>query len=128
MAMAARSRRRRRRCSSDLAPGLTRRELGERIELFRTAMRSQAARSSRTRSCSATGPVVLGGVSQYVARVKCAMLAWVAAEDALQQLGRGVVPRVVVNVWGEGKASVEDVGYHAHNHTRRPSWSTLTRS
>ena len=25
----------------------------------------------------------LGGVSKYVARVKCAMLAWVAAEDAL---------------------------------------------
>ena len=28
----------------------------------------------------------LGGVSKYVARVKCAMLAWVAAEDALRKL------------------------------------------
>ena len=32
--------------------------------------------------------VVLGGVSRYVARVKCAMLAWVAAEDALGMLPR----------------------------------------
>ena len=27
----------------------------------------------------------LGGVSRYVARVKCAMLAWVAVEDALHK-------------------------------------------
>jgi nitrogen fixation NifU-like protein len=27
--------------------------------------------------------VVLGGVSRYIARVKCAMLAWVALEDAM---------------------------------------------
>jgi nitrogen fixation protein NifU and related proteins len=30
---------------------------------------------------------VLSGASRFVARVKCAMLAWVAAEDALAQLG-----------------------------------------
>jgi nitrogen fixation NifU-like protein len=27
----------------------------------------------------------LGGVSKYVARVKCAMLAWVALEESLAQ-------------------------------------------
>ena len=31
----------------------------------------------------AIGAVVLGGVSRYIARVKCAMLAWVALEDAM---------------------------------------------
>jgi nitrogen fixation NifU-like protein len=29
--------------------------------------------------------VALNGVSRYVARVKCAMLAWVALEQALEQ-------------------------------------------
>jgi nitrogen fixation NifU-like protein len=29
----------------------------------------------------------LAGVSKYAARVKCAMLAWVAAEDALSLAG-----------------------------------------
>ncbi|MES2866301.1 MAG: hypothetical protein V4703_06025, partial [Actinomycetota bacterium] len=28
----------------------------------------------------------LGSVSRYVARVKCAMLGWVAAEDAIRKL------------------------------------------
>jgi len=28
----------------------------------------------------------LGGVSKYIARVKCAMLAWVAAEHAIAQV------------------------------------------
>ncbi len=66
---------------SDLAPGLTAPELGERIELFRTAMRSRGTIEPDEDKLG--DAVALGGVSRYVARVKCAMLAWVAGEDAL---------------------------------------------
>ncbi|WP_285726664.1 Fe-S cluster assembly sulfur transfer protein SufU [Psychromicrobium xiongbiense] len=54
----------------------------ELIEQFRTVMRS--------RGTIEADPGVLGeaaafsGVSRYAARVKCAMLAWVAVEDALR--------------------------------------------
>jgi nitrogen fixation NifU-like protein len=66
---------------SDLAPGLTIPELGERIELFRTAMRSHGTIEPDEELLG--DAVALGGVSRYVARVKCAMLAWVAGEEAL---------------------------------------------
>jgi nitrogen fixation NifU-like protein len=66
---------------SDLAPGLRLSELGERIELFRTAMRSRGTIEPDEDLLG--DAVALGGVSRYVARVKCAMLAWVAGEDAL---------------------------------------------
>jgi nitrogen fixation NifU-like protein len=55
--------------------------LGERIELFRTAMRSRGTIEPDEEKLG--DAVALGGVSRYVARVKCAMLAWVAGEDAL---------------------------------------------
>jgi nitrogen fixation protein NifU and related proteins len=66
---------------SDLAPGLTVSDLGERIELFRTAMRSRGTIEPDEELLG--DAVALGGVSRYVARVKCAMLAWVAGEEAL---------------------------------------------
>jgi nitrogen fixation protein NifU and related proteins len=66
---------------SDLAPGLTVAELVERIDLFRTAMRSRGAIEPDEELLG--DAVALGGVSRYVARVKCAMLAWVAGEEAL---------------------------------------------
>ena len=66
---------------SDLAPGLTIPVLGERIELFRTAMRSRGTIEPDEELLG--DAVALGGVSRYVARVKCAMLAWVAGEEAL---------------------------------------------
>jgi nitrogen fixation NifU-like protein len=66
---------------SDLAPGLSREDLGERIELFRTAMRSKGTIEPDEELLG--DAVALGGVSKYVARVKCAMLAWVAGEEAL---------------------------------------------
>jgi nitrogen fixation NifU-like protein len=68
---------------SDLAPGLTTAELGERIEVFRTAMRSRGTIEPDEELLG--DAVALGGVSRYVARVKCAMLAWVAGEDAIAQ-------------------------------------------
>jgi nitrogen fixation protein NifU and related proteins len=66
---------------SDLAPGLTMAELGERIEVFRVAMRSRGAIEPDEELLG--DAVALGGVSRYVARVKCAMLAWVAGEEAI---------------------------------------------
>jgi nitrogen fixation protein NifU and related proteins len=66
---------------SDLAAGLTTGELGERIDLFRTAMRSRGTIEPDEELLG--DAVALGGVSRYVARVKCAMLAWVAGEEAI---------------------------------------------
>ena len=68
-----------------LAEGLTVPELEHRIDAFRVAMRS---RGKITPDEELLGDAAaLGGVSRYVARVKCAMLGWVAAEDALRKLG-----------------------------------------
>lgn len=53
------------------------------IEEFREALRSRGAiplEEERFGDAAA-----LSGVSKYVARVKCAMLAWVAAEDLLSR-------------------------------------------
>jgi nitrogen fixation NifU-like protein len=69
---------------ADLAPGLSREDLQVRIDAFRTAMRSKGRIEPDEDLLG--DAVVLGGVSRYTARVKCAMLAWVAAEDALTRL------------------------------------------
>jgi len=66
---------------SDLATGLTTAELGTRIDVFRTAMRSRGTIEPDEELLG--DAVALGGVSRYVARVKCAMLAWVAGEEAI---------------------------------------------
>jgi nitrogen fixation NifU-like protein len=56
-------------------------DLSTMIEEFRTAMRSRGTiELDEERFGDAAA---LSGVSRYVARVKCAMLAWVAAEDLL---------------------------------------------
>ncbi|PWB96526.1 Fe-S cluster assembly sulfur transfer protein SufU [Salinibacterium hongtaonis] len=57
--------------------------LAERIDEFRTAMRSRGAIEPSEEVFG--DAAALSGVSRYIARVKCAMLAWVAAEDALRQ-------------------------------------------
>lgn len=69
---------------SDLAAGLTTEELTVRIDSFREAMRSRGEILPDEELLG--DAVVLGGVSRYMARVKCAMLAWVAGEHALSQL------------------------------------------
>lgn len=68
---------------AELAEGLTVEELEVRIDAFRTAMRSRGKIEPDEELLG--DAAALGGVSRYVARVKCAMLAWVAAEDALQK-------------------------------------------
>ena len=75
---------------SDLASGLTVDELATRIEAFREAMRSRGAIAPDEELFG--DAAVLAGVSRYPARVKCAMLAWVAAEQALATAGRAAAP------------------------------------
>jgi len=70
--------------ASLLAEGLTVDELEVRIAAFREAMRSRGTIEPDEELLG--DAAALGGVSRYVARVKCAMLAWVAAEDALTRL------------------------------------------
>lgn len=61
--------------------GMTIAEFEEFADGFREAMRS---RGEITLSEEQYGDLAsLSGVSKFVARVKCAMLAWVAAEDSL---------------------------------------------
>ncbi|MGN6744389.1 MAG: Fe-S cluster assembly sulfur transfer protein SufU [Amnibacterium sp.] len=69
---------------TDVAAGLTVVELHERIEAFRTAMRSRGR--IEPDEALLGDAIALGGVSRYPARVKCAMLAWVAAESAARAL------------------------------------------
>ena len=68
---------------TDVAAGLTTGELTDRIDSFREVMRSRGTIEPDEELFG--DAVVLGGVSKYMARVKCAMLAWVAAEHALAQ-------------------------------------------
>ena len=67
--------------SADEGSPWTTDELAALIDEFREALRSRGAiplDEERFGDAAA-----LSGVSRYVARVKCAMLAWVAAEDLL---------------------------------------------
>lgn len=66
---------------TELAEGLTVEDLRVRIDAFRTAMQSRGKIAPDEELLG--DAVALGGVSKYVARVKCAMLGWVAAEHAL---------------------------------------------
>jgi len=70
---------------ADLVEGMTVPEIQQRIDVFREAMRSRGKIEPDEELLG--DAAALGSVSRYVARVKCAMLAWVAAEDALRKLG-----------------------------------------
>ena len=61
--------------------GMPRAEASALIDGFRTAMRSRGTIALDEETFSDAS--ALSGVSRYTARVKCAMLAWVAFEDAL---------------------------------------------
>ena len=69
---------------AELATGLTVPELTQRIAAFREMLRSRGEFEPDEELLG--DAIVLSGVSKYVARVKCAMLAWVAAEHAIAQL------------------------------------------
>ena len=68
---------------SELVEGLSSTDATSLLEEFRTSMRSRGAiEVDEDRFGDA---IALNGVSRYVARVKCAMLPWVALEHALAQ-------------------------------------------
>lgn len=69
---------------SDLLPGTPLAEVPERIALFREMMRSKGEGVADDEPLG--DAAVLVGVSRYIARVKCAMLAWVALEADLAQI------------------------------------------
>lgn len=69
---------------ADLVEGMTVPEVQQRIDVFREALRSRGKIDPDEELLG--DAAVLGSVSRYVARVKCAMLAWVAAEDAMHKL------------------------------------------
>jgi nitrogen fixation NifU-like protein len=68
---------------SDLVQNVATEDAVTRIAAFRELMRSRGTLEGDEDLLG--DAVVLGGVSRYVARVKCAMLSWVAFEDALRQ-------------------------------------------
>ena len=66
---------------SDVIRDLDRDAVNARIDAFRTMMQSKGTIEGDEELLG--DAVVLAGASRYVARIKCAMLAWVALEDAL---------------------------------------------
>ncbi|WP_308466401.1 Fe-S cluster assembly sulfur transfer protein SufU [Rathayibacter soli] len=68
----------------DLVPGMTTGDVTTRIAAFRAMIHSQGADEGDPELLG--DAVALSGVSRYVARVKCAMLGWVALEGALGEL------------------------------------------
>ncbi|MEE1619973.1 Fe-S cluster assembly sulfur transfer protein SufU [Zafaria sp. Z1313] len=66
---------------AEAAPGLPAGELAELIEEFRLVMRSRGTREADEEVLG--DAAAFAGVSRFPARVKCAMLAWVAAEQSL---------------------------------------------
>jgi nitrogen fixation NifU-like protein len=69
---------------SELAPGMSRDELRATIGEFRTMLRSRG--EGEPNEDVLGDAVAFQGVSKYVMRVKCAMLAWVATEACLAEL------------------------------------------
>ncbi len=68
---------------AEQAVGLTAAQLEQRVESFRASMRSRG--EIPVDEDLLGDAVALEGAAKFVARVKCAMLAWVAAEAALAQ-------------------------------------------
>ncbi|MGN6428612.1 MAG: Fe-S cluster assembly sulfur transfer protein SufU [Leifsonia sp.] len=66
---------------SDLVHDADRAELAAAVAAFRELMQSKGALEGDEEVLG--DAVALAGVSKYVTRVKCAMLPWVALEDAL---------------------------------------------
>ena len=66
---------------SELSPGLSQADSERLIAQFREVLRSRGTLELDEDTFG--DAFALSGVSKYTARVKCAMLAWVALEDAL---------------------------------------------
>ncbi|MFI7578968.1 Fe-S cluster assembly sulfur transfer protein SufU [Kocuria kalidii] len=70
---------------AEAAPGMTRSELRALIGSFRELLRSRGTVEPDEEVLG--DAAAFAGVSRFVARVKCAMLGWVAAEEALGRAG-----------------------------------------
>ena len=68
---------------SDLVVGLERTEVDALIANFREVMRSRGKIQADEEILG--DAAALSGVSKFPARVKCALLAWIAAADAMNQ-------------------------------------------
>lgn len=68
---------------SQMAPGLTTGEFQKLVDDFREMLRSRGTVEPDEEVLG--DAAAFAGVSKFVARVKCAMLSWVAAEEATQQ-------------------------------------------
>jgi nitrogen fixation protein NifU and related proteins len=66
---------------SDMALSMERDELIKLVDQFREVMRSRGSLEADEETLG--DAAAFSGVSKYPARVKCAMLAWVALEEAL---------------------------------------------
>jgi nitrogen fixation NifU-like protein len=66
---------------SDIVHDLSPDDVSKRVDAFRELMQSKGALDGDEELLG--DAVALGGVSRYVTRIKCAMLPWVAFEDAL---------------------------------------------
>ncbi len=67
----------------EAAPGLTRTQARELVEAFRTLLRSRGTGEPDVELLG--DAAAFAGVSRFAARVKCAMLGWVAVEEALDR-------------------------------------------
>ncbi|GEO95431.1 Fe-S cluster assembly sulfur transfer protein SufU [Kocuria turfanensis] len=70
---------------AETAPGLTRAELLALIGAFRELLRSRGTVEPDEEVLG--DAAAFAGVSRFAARVKCAMLGWVAAEEAVGRTG-----------------------------------------
>ncbi|GAB3576804.1 SUF system NifU family Fe-S cluster assembly protein [Leifsonia lichenia] len=66
---------------SDIVHDVSREQLTDAVAAFRELMQSKGAIDGDEELLG--DAVALAGVSKYVTRIKCAMLPWVALEDAL---------------------------------------------
>ncbi len=69
---------------AEQAPGLSVADARERIEAMRALLRSRGAEEPDEELLG--DAVAVAGVARFPMRVKCAMLAWVALEEALTEL------------------------------------------
>ncbi|ORC15468.1 MULTISPECIES: Fe-S cluster assembly sulfur transfer protein SufU [Rothia] len=70
---------------SEMAPGMTTAEFQKLVDAFREMLRSRGQIEPDEEELG--DAAAFAGVSKFVARVKCAMLSWVAAEEATKEAG-----------------------------------------
>ncbi|MFW0170460.1 Fe-S cluster assembly sulfur transfer protein SufU [Rothia sp. P5766] len=68
---------------SEMAPGMTVEEFQKLVDDFREMLRSRGQIEPDEEALG--DAAAFAGVSKFVARVKCAMLSWVAAEEATKE-------------------------------------------